>query len=698
MSAPITRRRARFRPCLEALEDRLAPAIVSWTGLAGDGNWSTPANWSSRAVPTAADDVLISGTGTITHGNAVSDRVHSIQGDQLLVIAGGTLTMVTSSRLGHLTLQDGELKILNGTLKLGPSSASGGSLFQWTGGTLAGPGTIQLFGTIYLNGGTNSLALDNLTLENYGTLSWTGGHIASTAHGGGANSAEVINEAGASFTVQCGSQVAPSFLNAGRLDFRSAGIVSFAAVANYGALNLLSGTLSATSFTQYGGTTTLAGGTLKDSSTLLLDAGKLTGLGTIASSVDNVSATVAPSSGQDLMIVGNYYQGSGGALSVTVSPGQSGSAPLSVQGIASLNGSLSVGLNSSVPGDCFSDLLDATTLSGQFASARLPSVNGYQITTKDSATAVYLIMSSSGGSSTGGEYGPSPGTSTSNYPTVTAGSPTASSSSTSVLKTGSESAASGQSQTMASSTGVREAGGQSTAGQERFGGPDPSGFFVTAVGGTNAGPAAANRPTEQAIADISVGTTVARSLVTGSPSGADRSAGRTLETDGGGDDLLATFRLMVPEVELPSEKELLSAGDVAAALLVGGRSRTDVLPRSGSQLSVVATVVTGDEEAPTSETQVSSPLNDLFFNPLMRRFRPIGPSDAATGTERQAPEATPAVTTAARDGPAQALRLPLLATTACALVMLAFRRLFTAGATKARLPGLRSKDESESTK
>jgi len=54
------------RIALEELEDRTVPAIVSWDGGAGTSLWNDAANWSGNVLPTAADDVLISGPATVT--------------------------------------------------------------------------------------------------------------------------------------------------------------------------------------------------------------------------------------------------------------------------------------------------------------------------------------------------------------------------------------------------------------------------------------------------------------------------------------------------------------------------------------------------------------------------------------------------------------------------------------------------------
>src|SRR5262245_38107151 len=57
-----SRRKQGFRPRLEALEDRLAPAATRvWTG-AVDTNWTTPGNWQGNAAPFSGDDLVFTGT------------------------------------------------------------------------------------------------------------------------------------------------------------------------------------------------------------------------------------------------------------------------------------------------------------------------------------------------------------------------------------------------------------------------------------------------------------------------------------------------------------------------------------------------------------------------------------------------------------------------------------------------------------
>src|SRR5436305_1864403 len=52
---------------LEALEQRLVPALVTWNGQGDHTSWNDPHNWSGGALPGPADDVVINPTpaGTV---------------------------------------------------------------------------------------------------------------------------------------------------------------------------------------------------------------------------------------------------------------------------------------------------------------------------------------------------------------------------------------------------------------------------------------------------------------------------------------------------------------------------------------------------------------------------------------------------------------------------------------------------------
>ena len=57
--APGRARPHSFRPRLEALEDRLTPAIHTWTG-AVNSNWSVPGNWTN-GTPTSVQGTFMFG-------------------------------------------------------------------------------------------------------------------------------------------------------------------------------------------------------------------------------------------------------------------------------------------------------------------------------------------------------------------------------------------------------------------------------------------------------------------------------------------------------------------------------------------------------------------------------------------------------------------------------------------------------------
>ncbi len=154
----------RTRLFLEQLEDRLAPAAVSWTGNAGTLNWSDPGNWSNNAVPTSSDDVTInisvSGTIIIGSGNyavrSLNDTTAELAiapggtlslaavaatstfGNTVTVQSGGTLTVGAGASVQTASLSDDGTLSFAGGDNLTVGGAGGSYNVQWTiGGTLS---------------------------------------------------------------------------------------------------------------------------------------------------------------------------------------------------------------------------------------------------------------------------------------------------------------------------------------------------------------------------------------------------------------------------------------------------------------------------------------------------------------------------------------------------------------------------------
>jgi hypothetical protein len=172
--------RALRRPLLEELENRLAPAAVSWTGGASTLNWGDANNWSNNAVPTSSDDVTISISvaGPINLG-ASPYAVRSLNDTTagLAIASGGSLSLaavaanstfgqnVTVSAGGSLTVGAGATLALNPNVTL----QDNGSVTFNTGD---GVNFLSYYGAVALNvGGTGSLTLNNTTFSSNGGTS-----------------------------------------------------------------------------------------------------------------------------------------------------------------------------------------------------------------------------------------------------------------------------------------------------------------------------------------------------------------------------------------------------------------------------------------------------------------------------------------------------------------------------------------------
>jgi hypothetical protein len=133
--------RSSFKPTLEALEERALLSTVSWINPSG-GDWDTPSNWSSNAVPGANDAVVINLPGAIvTHSANIADSVYSLTSQDALVLSGGSLSLAAASTINNNFTLDATLISASDIHVTGVLTTSGNP-------TLAGSGTV------YLDGGT----------------------------------------------------------------------------------------------------------------------------------------------------------------------------------------------------------------------------------------------------------------------------------------------------------------------------------------------------------------------------------------------------------------------------------------------------------------------------------------------------------------------------------------------------------------
>jgi hypothetical protein len=184
-SAGSSRPRAFRTLRIEALEDRLVPANVFWTGV-GDGmNWADARNWSSGVLPGAADDVTIQAAPDVSVRFSVfgSTTVNTVQSSNPLVMDLGSLNLTSASAIDStLTLSgalatftiDGNLDLqsliqTNGTFT-GAGNVTIHDQWTWTSGSMAGTGHTVLDSTSQatLCGGFFSMLVDR-TVESWGT-------------------------------------------------------------------------------------------------------------------------------------------------------------------------------------------------------------------------------------------------------------------------------------------------------------------------------------------------------------------------------------------------------------------------------------------------------------------------------------------------------------------------------------------------
>src|SRR5262245_48107300 len=139
------------------------------------GNWGTASNWDPAQVPGAADNAIITVSGTYTVTLDVTATVTAVtlggaSGTQTLAIAANTLTHTGPSTVNP----HGVLNVSGGVLG-GVDVLTVDGAFNWTGGTQSGTGTttIGATGTLTIGG---EVGLQRRVINN-GTTVWSTGQI-----------------------------------------------------------------------------------------------------------------------------------------------------------------------------------------------------------------------------------------------------------------------------------------------------------------------------------------------------------------------------------------------------------------------------------------------------------------------------------------------------------------------------------------
>ncbi len=184
--------RHRSRPLLlaAALATVALPSLtratpVSWS-VDADGQWTTPSNWSTNALPTSTDDVTLDrplGSYTITLSSG-AQSINSLTSHENLSLTGGTLSLSSPSTV------TGSFSLTGGTLT-GPGSLTLAGPATFSSGALTGSGPLSLTNTASLTLLTDPSqpfaigASSTRNIDNAGSINLsTGGHLGSnTSYG-----------------------------------------------------------------------------------------------------------------------------------------------------------------------------------------------------------------------------------------------------------------------------------------------------------------------------------------------------------------------------------------------------------------------------------------------------------------------------------------------------------------------------------
>ncbi len=219
----------------------LQAANVTWVGAGATSFWDVVANWSTNALPGAADDALLGAFDTTFRSGTVT--VQSYSGTGTLSVTGGALGNTLASTIGGLTFSAGTIG--------GAGNLSITGMTQWTGGSMSGTGT-TFAKDMAITGPNLKVLVTGRTLDLSGTTTWSGNTAANNNairfwNGATINNSGTFNDANAfaSF-IEHNSGGPHAFNNSGtynKLSNTLTTVDTFVAFNNSGTVNVDAGTM-----------------------------------------------------------------------------------------------------------------------------------------------------------------------------------------------------------------------------------------------------------------------------------------------------------------------------------------------------------------------------------------------------------------------------------------------------------------------
>jgi hypothetical protein len=215
-----------------AVELAVSAAGTRWSG-AGGGVWTTMADWSGGAVPTAGGAVMLGNDlGTISGSYTLAVNAPD-------AVAGSLTLSAPAGETVTLTLGTGDSLAVGGPTT---SNITAGDLLVGNGGTLSiAGGALSVTGSLNTNAGTVVMTSGELTAVNYtqdaGELALSGGTVALTGAVGLAETGgELAIGAGAVLATTVANVSAAAVSVAGTLD--DAGLLSLGTAGGDGTITL----------------------------------------------------------------------------------------------------------------------------------------------------------------------------------------------------------------------------------------------------------------------------------------------------------------------------------------------------------------------------------------------------------------------------------------------------------------------------